>query len=278
MIMSLHYVTKKKNKYRERFSLKKLKRSLLRSGASQALARDICQKIKDCHHCEEISSTALHNHVMRLLRRKKPLIAANYRLKRGISELGPSGYPFEVLCGEILKSRGYKTQVGKTVQGAYVSHEVDVIAKKPNRVLMGECKYHNSYGHKNDVKIPLYIKSRADDINKNPKSLNHDEFVIFSNTVFTLDAQKYAKGVGLRLVSLDDNDDNVIEYMKACKLYPITCLSSLKKREHQALLKKKIVTISQLDKKIMSAEIKKMNFSKEQIVKIQNEIKLLQRS
>jgi hypothetical protein len=134
--MSLHYVTKKKNQYKERFSLKKLKKSLSRSGASNELIKNVCEEVRALCTDDEVSSTVIHNLALRILKRKSSTIAVNYSLKRGLSELGPSGYPFEVLCGEILKQRGYKTKVGVTLAGAYVTHEVDVLAEKPGRVLM----------------------------------------------------------------------------------------------------------------------------------------------
>ena len=94
-----------------------------------------------------------------------------YKIKQALFELGPSGYPFEMFIGELLKYQGYDVQVGKIVKGLYVKHEVDVIAIKDNRTFMVECKFHSSGSKKSDVKVPLYIDSRFRDIEKQLKKI-----------------------------------------------------------------------------------------------------------
>lgn len=263
----------KKNKNRHSFDLNKLKKSLVRSGANTDLALKICLEVNNIFNVDEVSSTQIHNYVSKALRKQDPETAINYNLKRGLASLGPSGYPFEVLCAEIFKQWGYQTKVGVTIAGQFVTHEVDVLAVKGGEVIMCECKYHNSLGVKNDIKIPLYIHSRALDINANPHSQNHDHFVIFSNTRFSLDAQKYSKGVGLRLISLDDNDENVIDYLKKYRVYPVTCLLNLTREQKRVLLDNKIIVISQLESSL--GRLPELGFNDIQINKIKNEINIL---
>ena len=90
-------------------------------------------------------------------------------------ELGPSGFPFEKFVAAIIKEEGYQTEVGVIVQGACVTHEVDVVATTDHQHIMVECKYHNQQGRVNDVKIPLYIQSRFLDIEKQHHEVEGEE-------------------------------------------------------------------------------------------------------
>jgi len=47
-----------------------------------------------------------------------------YSLKKALSSLGPSGYPFEQYVGRILQGHGYSVEVGRIIKGYCVSHEV----------------------------------------------------------------------------------------------------------------------------------------------------------
>ena len=124
--------------------------------------------------------------------------AGKYRLKNAIMELGPTGYPFEHFVGAILRTQGYKVKVGVLIDGKCVQHEVDVVAEKDNKIIVVECKFHRSAGKKSDVKIPLYIRSRFNDIYDKwsaDGTLGDKEYEgwLVTNTHFTTDAEKYGK-------------------------------------------------------------------------------------
>jgi hypothetical protein len=162
-------------------------------------------------------------------------------------ELGPSGFPFEIYVSEILKQNGFEVLVGKIVEGHCVNHEVDVIAQKDNRHFMIECKYHNSPGMVCDVKIPLYIQARFQDVEARWKLIPghgekfHQGWVV-TNTRFTTDAIKYAACSGLNLVSLDfPQRGSLRDMIEETGLYPLTCLTTLTQQEKKSLLEKKIV-------------------------------------
>ena len=125
------------------FSEEKLRASLKRSG---------------------ITTKELYNRAFGYLRRKKPIYASKYKLKKAIYELGPTGFPFERFIGAVLKYSGYKIQVGKNVSGKCVGHEIDVVAEKNGSIIIIECKFHGEQGRNCNVKIPLYIYSRFLDI------------------------------------------------------------------------------------------------------------------
>ena len=91
-------------------------------------------------------------------------LASKYKLKKAIYELGPTGYPFENFISAILKYSGYKTTTGEILQGICIKHEIDVLAHKNGDTTMIECKFHGEQGYNCNVKVPLYINSRYQDV------------------------------------------------------------------------------------------------------------------
>jgi Holliday junction resolvase-like predicted endonuclease len=174
-------------------------------------------------------------------------MAARYKLKHAIMELGPSGFPFEQFVAELLKHKGYKTQVGVIVKGHCVNHEVDVIAEKDKHHFMIECKFHNRQGYSSDVKIPLYIQSRFLDVETSWKQLDghaekfHQGWVV-TNTRFSEDAAQYGRCMNMNLVGWDYPKNNGLkDWIDGSGLHPVTCLTTLTQKEKQQLLDRKIV-------------------------------------
>ena len=231
---------------KEPFEKNKLHQSLVRAGASEALAGQIVKEIEKSL-TEGMSTRLIYKKAHKLLSKTSLPVAGRYHLKNGIMELGPSGFPFEVYLSKILEHKGYDVQVGKIVQGKCVKHEVDVIAEKNEQHFMIECKYHNSSGMVCDVKIPLYIQARFKDIETQWKLIPghgmklHQGWVV-TNTRFTADAITYGTCAGLKLVSLDfPRKESLRGMIEETGLYPLTCLSQLTLQEKKLLLEKKVV-------------------------------------
>ncbi len=228
------------------FSEEKLRTSLQRSGASKDVIDSILLEIKS-KLFEGITTKKIYGMAFHLLKQRSKHVAAKYKLKNAIMELGPSGYSFESFVAEILQHQGYITKVSQIVAGECVNHEIDVIAEKDNRYCMIECKYHNQPGTMSDVKIPLYIQARFKDVEKFWKTLpGHDKMThqgwVVTNTKFTSDAVKYGTCAGLTLLSWDHpKGKGLKDLIDNSGLYPITCLTTLSKIEKQRLLDAKIV-------------------------------------
>lgn len=261
---------RKKSRHYEEFSEKKYITSLKRSG----LNKKLCHSILDEVSPEEYFTTDdLHKATYKALLKHSHLYAANYNIKQAIYHLGPTGYPFEMLCAEMLKAKGFKTRVSVVKKGKFVKHEVDVVACRDDFNLLCECKFHGRKFYKNDIKIPLYVHSRYLDI----KEGNPDEkfrYALISNTEFSKDAIKYSKGVGLLLYSMNyPKKDTFCEIIKRYKIYPITVLKSLRVRDRKTLLELGVVVIKQI--KIQHLE--NMSLNPSEIAKVMQEIKLLTR-
>lgn len=234
-----------------KFSLVKLRNSLKRTGAENETINQIIDKVRDELY-QGISSKEIYNRAFTLLKKKNSFFASKYKLKNAIYELGPTGFPFERFVGAILKYSGYKTEVNKIVQGKCVSHEIDVIAHKGIETTIIECKFHNEKGLKCNIKIPLYINSRYQDvkINWNANPNNGTKLTkgwVVTNTRFTEDALDYGSCSNLYLLSWDYPKNNALkDRIDRLGLYPITVSTLLTKREKHLLLMRDIVLCREL--------------------------------
>ena len=233
-----------------KFSIEKLKASLRKSDADEALVSEIANNVRDELY-QGISTKEIYNRAFSLLKKKKKGYASKYKLKKAIYELGPTGFPFEKFVGALLFYSGYEVKTGQILQGKCVTHEVDVVAHKNGQYLVAECKFHSDEGRNCDVKVPLYIHSRYRDIlnyygDKNNGEIPNEGWVV-TNTRFTEDAIKYGNCVGLHLLSWDLPKDNGIkDHIDRLGLYPVTVSTLLTQREKQFLLSRDVVLCKQL--------------------------------
>jgi len=233
------------------FSEGKLRNSLHRSGASQSLVDAIVTEMYS-YIREGITTRQIYDKAFQLLRKRVRSNAARYSLKRAIMELGPTGFPFERLVGEVFAKRGYTVEVSKTVRGKCVKHEVDVIAQKDNLTVMVECKYHNTQGKICNVHVPLYIRSRFNDIESVWRSDRQNENMCFegwvvTNTRFSLDAEEYGICAGLKLVGWDfPHKGSLKEMVEKAGLLPITVITGLTSKQKQNLLEAGVLLCSEL--------------------------------
>jgi hypothetical protein len=239
------YITKASGQ-KEPFVREKLERSLARSGAGQALVREIADEVQK-KIASEMPTEEIYRMAFGFLRARSADHASRYSLKRALLELGPSGHPFEVFVSEILKSRGYRVEVGRVLSGFCIKHEVDIVAKKDDKHLMTEVKFHNQLGRKTDVRVALYTHARFDDLREAcEKQPGHEEEIhgalLVTNTKFTTDAIRYSKCAGLQLLGWDyPAEDNLQSLIEKPKLYPITCLASLPASAKRQLINRGVV-------------------------------------
>ncbi|MBK7309911.1 MAG: restriction endonuclease [Bacteroidia bacterium] len=260
------------------FSEDKLRTSLQRSGASKDIIDSILLEVKP-KLFQGITTKKIYRMAFNLLKQRSKHVAAKYKLKNAIMELGPSGYSFESFVAEILKHQGYNTKVSQIVAGECVNHEIDVVAEKDNTFCMIECKYHNQPGTMSDVKIPLYIQARFQDVEKTWKQLpGHQKMIhqgwVVTNTKFTGDAVKYGTCAGLRLLSWDHpKGKGLKDLIDSSGLYPITCLTTLTKVEKQRLLDAKVVMSTDInnDQRILE----KIGIKGNRLLSVMNEVQNL---
>jgi hypothetical protein len=233
------------------FSPEKLAGSLTRVGASDDLIQLVVNDIESWL-TEGVHTRKIYARAFSLLRKFKRSAAARYSLKKAIMELGPSGYPFERFIGAVFQAQGFNVEVGQEVEGMCVKHEVDVIATNHHHQHLVECKFYNSPGKYASVQVPLYIRSRVNDIvMKRQSQPQYDGFEfhgwVATNTRFTSDALAFGQCSGLNLLSWDYPEEmNLKNLVETKHLFPVTVLTILSKSEKQKLLSDGIVLCQQL--------------------------------
>lgn len=249
--MSEKILVEKHSGEKEVFDPEKLRASLRRSGASPQLTGKV-EDALEAYLEDGITTKEIYRRAFQLLRKFQRSTAARYSLKKAIMELGPSGYPFEHFVGAVIENMGYSVEVGQQVRGQCVEHEVDVVAHNDHQQFMVECKYYNSQGKQCNVKVPLYIQARFQDIEKRWKStpgLEKRSFHgwVVTNTRFTKDAMDYGRCIGLRMVSWDyPKKESLKDMVEQTGLFPVTVLTLLNRKQKQGLLDKEIVLCRQL--------------------------------
>ncbi len=233
------------------FSLEKLKTSLTNAGATNELVEQIVEEISPQLY-QGISTKKIYQWAFSRLKQRSKHVAAKYKLKTAIMELGPDGFIFEKFVAELFKRKNYKTKIGLIVQGKCVKHEIDVLASSETEQLLVECKYHSQPGKVSDVKVPLYIHSRFRDVEsrwkEDPHLLNkHMSVHVVTNTRFSPDAEQYARCSGMHLLGWDyPSGKGIKDLIDEFRMYPITCLTTLSAAEKNQLISQGAVLCSDL--------------------------------
>jgi len=223
------------------FSTDKLMHSLRNAGAKESTIKRIVKDIEDFLY-PGISTKQIYKRAYTLLQKEESQ-SFRYHLKQAIYELGPTGYPFEFLVGEIYRRQGWEVEVGQVLQGASVTHEMDVIATKDRKQHLIECKYHKDQGKQVSIQVPLYVRSRVNDI---IEYAEHSKIKLLS--------WDYPQGQGLK--------DLIERYY----IYPVTILKDLSLRDKRYLLEKEIVLCYQLDAQKEVLDTMAMNARKKRAV------------
>jgi hypothetical protein len=223
------------------FNHAKLKRSLLGSGATPAIVDDVLQLIEKEVY-DGISTKRIYKMAFGLLKKASNSHAARYNLREAIRLLGPAGFFFEKFIARLFASEHFETKVNVILKGKCVSHEIDVLIKKNNMIAMVECKFHVGREVATDVKVPMYILSRFNDLKENKHEIfsKGDSIAkcwIVTNNRFTSDAIDFAKCSGLNLMCWDyPIGNNLKTKIDNNQLYPVTCLTTITLAEKEKLL------------------------------------------
>lgn len=233
------------------FNPMKLKQSLLKSGASPKMVATILQTIEKEIY-EGISTKKIYKMAFSLLKKISSSHAARYNLKEAIRLLGPAGFFFEKYIARLFDSEHFDTRTNMTLQGRCVSHEIDILVKKNNEIAMIECKFHMGKEANSDVKVPMYILSRFNDLKEKRHTIfSGNELIskcwIVTNNRFTSDAITFAKCSKLNLLCWNYPENNNLKTKNDTNhLYPITCLTTLSLAEKDKLLVMDVILVKEL--------------------------------
>lgn len=249
--ISKNILIKKASGDEELFRADKLEHSLLNAGAKPETVLKIVADIRDWIY-PGVSTKKIYHRAFSILHRERTSLSIRYKLKQAIFSLGPSGYPFENLIGQIFHRQGYSTEVGVVVDGFSVTHEMDVIATRDPEQHLVECKYHKDQGKQVSIQVPLYVRSRVNDIIRKRERIDEYQDFSFSgwvvtNTRFSSDSIQYGKCNDLNLMAWDyPSDKGLKNVIESLNIYPLTVLHNLTVRGKKDLLDQGIITCRQL--------------------------------
>lgn len=233
---------------KERFSAGKVKNALRRAGLSAKESEEVLHRLRSKLH-DGIATKRIYAMVYELVDEMRPEVSHRYNLKRALLEIGPEGYEFEDFIGKLLMLEGYRTELRQTLQGACVTHEIDVVAAKDSEAYMIECKFHNQPGSKCKIQTALYVYARYLDLAEGAAKgvcRHFNKPWLITNTKFSEDVIKYAECMGLPLLGwrypLRDSLESRIDRTKC---YPVTVLK-MSNDILRRLLARKIVTVSDI--------------------------------
>lgn len=259
---------------RELFDPHKLDASLARAGAHSNIRVRILEKVgkelKDGMRTEDIYARAFDM----LQDDETPAVAARYSIKRAVFALGPSGFPFEQFLAEILRAHGWQARTGVALTGRCAPHEVDVLAKKGDRTIGIEAKFHNEPSGKTDVKDALYVHARYEDLARSPeKSSRVDEGWLVTNTRFTRNAIRYAQCSNLTLLGWDyPRGRGLLHLIEEKRVHPLTALTTLSEGEKRRLMENRIVLCRSIQSQHL---LREYGVKPDRVAKVMEEAKFL---
>jgi hypothetical protein len=223
------------------FSREKLIRSLRNAGASEELAENVTERVENIM-VPGATTKDIYRHAFKFLKESPAKTSARYSLRKAVTALGPTGFPFEMLLGEVLRHDGFETSLDSIIQGRCITHEVDVLAWNKEKVIVIEAKFHNEHGIRTDIKDTLYVKARFDDLEEAPISIQGEdrqvnEGWLVTNTKFSSMSIEYAMCQHMHLIGWNyPHQGNLQQRIEEHGLHPITVLSSLTHSQIRELL------------------------------------------
>lgn len=233
------------------FDKEKLRDSLRKSGADERAVSEVIKVIEQELY-EGIPTKKIYKLAFQLLKKFSNVHAARYNLRMAVQALGPAGFYFEKFVAKLFEIEGFQTQTNLILNGKCISHELDVLLKKDEVVAMIECKFHGNQEAKTDVKVPLYILSRFNDLKEKKFQVFDTAYAIqacwiVTNNRFTEDAIKFSVCSDLKLLSWDYPKGNSLrDKIDTAQIYPVTCLTTLTQLEKDKLLMQEIITVKDL--------------------------------
>ncbi|MFH1631717.1 MAG: ATP cone domain-containing protein [bacterium] len=223
---------------RAEYDGEKLRRSILRTGASKHLVDQVVSRAES-QIKEGMTTGEIYSMVRAELSKKNKSISSRYNLRAAILKLGPAGFNFEKYVASILNAYKYNAYIPPDeLEGSCVRHEVDVIAEKDGRRFFIEAKFRNSFQDSVNLKDTMATWARFLDLVDGAavgKCLHFDEPWIVTNAQFSDRALQFGVCKGIHMIGWNEPDERpfagMVDYMT---LYPVTVLDTLSDSELEA--------------------------------------------
>jgi Holliday junction resolvase-like predicted endonuclease len=270
------YVTKADGS-KQPFDKQKIINTCLRLQATPEQAQSIADKI-EAKAYDGIPTKKILQMIFQYMKKYRPAIGYQIDLRQAIAMLR-SKPDFEIFVSKLFEAMGYKVETNLIIQGKCIEHEIDVVARKEEEVILIEAKHHVNHHTYSGLDVFLQLNSNLEDLREGYKAgknkFRFTKAILICNTKVSEHAKRYALCKGLEFIAwkfpLERGLERIIEENK---LYPITFLREIERGEAYKLADAKIVTIKQL---LDDAEkiARNTGISKNRILKLQQDAKLV---
>ncbi|MBI4135864.1 restriction endonuclease [Candidatus Uhrbacteria bacterium] len=234
---------------REALDLEKVKRGCERSGASRKLCSEVATQVEK-RAKDGMTTAEIYKLVFQTLNGKAPPVAARFTLREALFTLGPLGYNFEHYIAKVFEAYGYKTELPAELQGVCVTHEVDVLAQKDNRVAMIECKFRNTASDRVTIKDTMATWARFLDLVDGAaagKCPHLDECWIVTNSLFSGQSVQFGHCKNMVMLSWDHPRERPLPaWIDDKGLYPVTLLTGISDDVKRRLIEHDFVLLQDL--------------------------------
>jgi len=260
------------------FDKKKIVRTCLRMGATQAVAESIADEI-ETKLFDGIHTKKILQMIFRRLRKHKPVIKCQIDLRRALSLINPAP-DFERFIQLLLREHGYKVAKNQIIRGKCVEHEIDAVATKNNKTCIVEVKHHYKYHTPTSLDVSRISRAIFEDITEGHElglnNLKIDYAMIICNTKLSEHAKRYADCRGIKHIGWSSPKKCDLQTMiEEKKLYPITFLKGLNADTRNKLTSNGIITLKQLTQQTPTALRRQTGISKEKFESILGKAKAI---
>jgi len=242
------YVTKADGS-KQPFDKQKIINTCLRLQATPEQAQSIADKI-EAKAYDGISTKKILQMVFQFMKKYRPAIGYQIDLKEAIAILR-SKPDFEIFVAKLFEAMGYEVETNLIIQGKCIEHEIDVVAKKENEIILVEVKHHVNHHTYSGLDVFLQLNSTLEDLKEGYESgktkFKFTRAILICNTKVSDHARRYALCRGLEFIAWKFPPEKGLERLiEEYKLYPITFLREIERGETYKLADVGIVTVKQL--------------------------------
>lgn len=235
------------------FKTDKIAETLKRIGAKDELVSHVVQKVTSKVK-DGMSTSEVYAIVRKELHKENRCIAHRYNLRAGLLKLGPAGFKFEKYVASVLQAYQYQAEVpANDLPGLCVNHEIDVVARTPNRNIMIEAKFRNRFDDTVTLKDALATWARLIDLREGAKAgkkvPHFDEAWIVTNGRFSDQAHQFGVCKGIQMIGWSTHENSLARMVDHAALYPITVLEHLKQWELEKFSSKNLMLCRELTTK-----------------------------
>src|SRR5208283_1467219 len=218
-------------------------------GADSRVAHEIAEKIERRLY-DGISTDRILRMIFKFMSEYKPAVRHLFDLRKGISLMDPKP-EFEMFVRILLAQNGFEVSPNLILTGKCGEHEVDAIAKKNGAMFFVEAKHHISYHTLTGLDESRIARAILEDVTEytlmGKTDLKIDGAIIVTNTRYSEHARRYGECRNILQIGWDSPFKNNLQSMiEKNKLYPLSCLRSLKYENRIKLVNSGVVLMKQL--------------------------------